>query len=109
MNTSRDYDKGTLELSRGSSGDSHHELPVLASALPDSSNRRLTASSEGTRAQEDDVVEGEKGARVQTAVAEQGPLSRGPPFRKFGHKCEQSYRFLMRERADIDAVPSLRP
>jgi hypothetical protein len=88
MNTTPDYAKGTSELSRGSSGDSHHELPVLASVLPDSSNRRLTASSEGTRAPEDDVVGGEKGASVQTAVTEQGPPRRGPPMRKFGHNCE---------------------
>lgn len=85
MNTDLDH---TAKESPGSSSDSHHELPVLAPDIASSSNRRHTASSDGTRAPEDDVSKGEKAAPVQTAVAAQGSTSRGPPYRKFGHKCK---------------------
>ncbi|KAJ9118880.1 hypothetical protein QFC24_006079 [Naganishia onofrii] len=82
----------TTKHSISSAGDLHDATPVLASTL----GRQRRASSDGTAA--DSSEEGGAGrqnrpgekqvVRDEVAPAPPGPPAGGPPFKKFGHKCE---------------------
>lgn len=75
-----------------SSGDLHDATPVLASTA----GRQRRASSDGTAADSSDEGGASRAERVgekqivrdEVTPASSGPPTGGPPFRKFGHKCE---------------------
>jgi hypothetical protein len=82
----------------GSAGDLHDATPVLATTQ----DTRRRSSSDGTRAAEDDMSRGEKHAPQVDGRVVDASEPRGPPFRKFGHKCKFDDR-VMRWHAGNDA------